>query len=488
MGTWQAYYGPDMYLPPGIGRPHEPCANLQDCVAAGIGPGDGAGCGLGIPGECDPCFEQDPPQQPTALGFDIEACGSPRLACGGTQVSTPPLVDDGIEHYAMTVVLEVPSDFSGVASIGPLRPGDDTFFMDENDAQVPIGQVVPATIIRDPVHCCRPNTSCEVALMAECLAQGWTPVPHCLGDCDGNLVNDACEFRDCNQNREHDACDIINGAWGTTDCDFNGIPDSCERTDCNHNFYHDACDFAAGDAFDCNANRIPDECDIDAGTSIDADTDGVPDECEGLPMSRYVVFTPNDVITGATDHAARLKIVSLAGHPEFDGAVRWLGPPLLFPDGSSPALEIYKFPASAASCVQFFNDWTVYPRYFAYGSAILPGSQYEIRFGDHDCMNSGNEDCLSPPIVVSTGKWGDIETPFGGMSQPNFSDVSAEVDKFRQIVGAPIKPRSQLRNNQTDPSVRVNFTDISLCVNAFQGFAYPYAGPGVCAGQRELGR
>jgi len=490
MGTWQARYGREDTLPPGIVIPAQPCKSDAECAAHGMGPGDAAMCAF-FPGDlCNPVFQQDPPQQPTALGFDIEACSlSPRLECGATQVSTPPVVDDGIEHYAMTIVLEVAPSFSGVGVINVRRLTDNTFFQDENGAYVGIREVIPARVIRDPVFCCRSNEVCEMTLAANCVGQGGTPVPACLGDCDGNLTEDACEFVDCNSNGVLDACDIINGTIydfrPATDCDFNGIMDGCERTTCNGNFDHDNCEFAAGEIFDCNANRLPDECDIDSGTSVDADSDDVPDECEDLPMSRYVAFRPNDVISGATNHAARITLLSLPMFPQFNGEHRWLDPPTLFPDGSSPALEIYQFPASRVECDPVFTDWTAYPRYYAYGSAVVPGSQYEIRFGDQPCIESGDEACLSPPIVVVTGKWGDIVAPFGAASQPNFSDIEAMVAKFSQIPGAPIKPRSQLRNNETDPSVRVNFTDISLCVNAFQGFVYPYSGPAACAGQRE---
>jgi len=183
MGTWQAQYGPDGALPAGITRPHQPCdetpdycvgpgnprpccrggggcCSACDCEDAGMGPGDGAGCGLGIPGECDPNFEQDPPNQPTALGFDIEACMSPNLACGGTQVATPPVADDGIAHYAMTVVLEVDAAFTGCADINVLGLGADTFFQDENGAQVPIGKATPLTVCVETGSCCNLDGSC----------------------------------------------------------------------------------------------------------------------------------------------------------------------------------------------------------------------------------------------------------------------------------------------------------------------------------------
>ena len=120
-------------------------------------------------------------------------------------------------------------------------------------------------------------------------------------DCDGNLIDDACEIAvgaiaDCNGNGVSDVCDITAGT--ATDCNANGIVDDCEiaANDCNANGLHDACETDAGTTPDCNGNLVPDSCevagedcngngvidscDIAIGTSEDCDADGVPDSCQ----------------------------------------------------------------------------------------------------------------------------------------------------------------------------------------------------------------
>jgi len=160
MGTWQATYGPDGVLPVGIGRPHAPCAVTQDCVDAGIGPGSGAGCGGGVPNQCDVAFIQPQSAQPSGLPFDIEGCNSVSLACGGTQVISPPVADDGVSHYAMTVVLEVDAAFTGSAAINVQNMGTDTFFQDADGSQVPIGKATPLTINVPTGSCCNLDGTC----------------------------------------------------------------------------------------------------------------------------------------------------------------------------------------------------------------------------------------------------------------------------------------------------------------------------------------
>lgn len=120
----------------------------------------------------------------------------------------------------------------------------------------------------DPTEaCCLPNGVCADLTPAECKEKGGKsggPGSVCLGDANGNGIDDACD--DCNGNGIPDALDIDptdpdgNGQV-SRDCNGNGIPDECEP--------------------DCNGNGIPDECDIaTGGTSVDLNQNGIPDECE----------------------------------------------------------------------------------------------------------------------------------------------------------------------------------------------------------------
>jgi len=126
---------------------------------------------------------------------------------------------------------------------------------------------------------------CVDVTPAECLAAGGHhagPGTVCLGDVNGNGIDDVCE--DCNGNGILDAIDI--GTGFSSDCNGNGIPDECEP--------------------DCNGNGIPDDCDITSGFSLDVNANGIPDECEPIPACE-----PDSVV--CDDGTTSLIIPYLAG-------------------------------------------------------------------------------------------------------------------------------------------------------------------------------
>lgn len=187
MGTWQATYGPDANLPVGITRPVQACVTSPDCTAVGMGcaaPGCSAVCNGG---QCDPGFEQQAAEQPTALNFDIEACNTVNIACGGTQVATPAVVDAGGPRYAMTVVLQVSPAFTGCSDVNVQDVDTNTFFQDNNGAQIPIGKAIPATVCVPLGRCCSepcvdnvPQGACSnPALWTEGVACPATGGPDC---------------------------------------------------------------------------------------------------------------------------------------------------------------------------------------------------------------------------------------------------------------------------------------------------------------------
>jgi hypothetical protein len=71
-----------------------------------------------------------------------------------------------------------------------------------------------------------------------------------------------------------------------------------------------------------------------------------------------------------------------------------------------------------------------------------------------------------------------VETPYNPPSpttQPDLGDISALVNKFRSAPGAPIKARTKLQPAVPNMATDVDFTDISMCVDAFRGKGYPFA-------------
>lgn len=217
MATWQAQLGPEGVLPAGIVKPFQACAANIDCHNAGMGPGVGADCGGGVPGECDVAFEQQVAQQPSALNFQIEACSPNTFSCGGTQIADPPVADDGAAHYAMSLVVEVTAGYTGSANIAVQNLGADTFFRTAA-GDVTIGQAIGATVNVPLGRCCSasggpcsedvPRGSCPGAaglwsqggicpenggpLCAECFTAG-----ECPQDAAGACTTNTCESLLC---------------------------------------------------------------------------------------------------------------------------------------------------------------------------------------------------------------------------------------------------------------------------------------------------
>jgi hypothetical protein len=175
---------------------------------------------------------------------------------------------------------------------------------------------------------------------------------------------------------------------------------------------------------------------------------------------------------------------------QFENQVRWLGPPAEYQEGTGSTLP--RFLASPLQCTPHFRDWSPAALsaefggdadtsgIYAYGAEVVPCSLYLLQQIDVRCSNLSNESCYSVPGTAQTGEWGDIVSPFGGISQPNFGDISAVVEKFRALSGAVTKPRAQLQPNVVNPAGDISFADISVCVESFRGFAYLQAGPDPC--------
>jgi len=134
------------------------------------------------------------------------------------------------------------------------------------------------------------------------------------------------------------------------------------------------------------------------------------------------------------------------------------------------------------------------------GPQIVPSSIYKVENVAASCMGvESSTNCqsggnmVSSQLEVRTTRWGDVRTPYNPPDpsvQPDISDVSALVDKFRNALGAPIKARALqvgIPGNpwgQIDPavmSVDFGFGHISACVDAYRGTPYPFK-MGKCAG------
>ena len=105
----------------------------------------------------------------------------------------------------------------------------------------------------------------------------------------------------------------------------------------------------------------------------------------------------------------------------------------------------------------------------------------------------GSETALSPPPWIVTSQWGDLAGMYSDCrTMPNgyvdcwtapdgdadFDDITAVVDKFRNLPGAPHKSRADIA--PASPHGVVDFSDIPAVVEAFRGLPYPYPGPSPC--------
>jgi hypothetical protein len=109
------------------------------------------------------------------------------------------------------------------------------------------------------------------------------------------------------------------------------------------------------------------------------------------------------------------------------------------------------------------------------GDSVIPSSQYDVAQLAASC--AGNESActaVSPVLTLVTERWGNVDnSPIQGV--PNAIDISKVVDKVKDVPGAFIEPRCQLREATPNPyGMAVNALDIGRAVDAVKGQPYPF--------------
>lgn len=217
---------------------------------------------------------------------------------------------------------------------------------------------------------------------------------------------------------------------------------------------------------------------------------GVPVTTEYRLKPRYFTFN-TDSIGSPLAYAVRLASLHHPSRPAsgspylpadfsaFEGQVRWVGPPANYP--MSPSHPQHVFTASSLQCAPHFTDSWSGAALYVFGAEVIPDSVYEVKGFQPNCTDF--DTCGWSVGTFATGRWCDVVPPFEfeqiGL-QPDVSDISGMVDRFKSSFGAPSKAQSQLQPNIPDPTKKVGFTDISLAVDAFRGYAYPFDGPTSC--------
>jgi len=369
---------------------------------------------------------------------------------------------------------------------------------------------------------------------------GNAALDECDLDCNENNTPDACEIggavRDCQPNGRLDECDLT---YGTSfDADNDGVPDECDVcagfddfADADGDGVPDGCDKCPGfddsqdtdldtipdpcdncelpntDQADCQPNDVGDICDVADAVSRDCNGNFVPDECEGVPSpqvpsvepgglanNRYLAFVPGNP---GVSSAIRVKLSSLH-HPDppnlpqspppdfsgFEGQVRWVGPASECPDSTTLGTTFW---CAKLQCDPVYLDWqaTIGPDVlYVTGAEVIPSSMYDVQILPEACDGTA-EPSYSAALQLSTARWGDVGEPLqepspASRSQPNVLDISAAVDKLKDVPTALHKPRIQLQENDPDPTASINVLEISFTVDAVKAAGYPFAGPSSC--------
>lgn len=288
---------------------------------------------------------------------------------------------------------------------------------------------------------------------------------------------------------------LDDGFWPrlALDCNDNAIPDDVDTMDCS-----------PGDAncTDCNSDGAIDVCVLNAGPPILP----IP---TSVPKNRYLSFMIGGAGGGAmhvplphgrgseiggrgSDQAIRITLTSLHHPrpanlsqfpaPNFDATqcnVRWVGFPS---DCEESEVQATTFKCATLQCEPEYVDWAAElgsATLHITGMEIVPSSVY-VAQAIESGANINDENAYSGPLVLQTARWGDVTSPFQdahnpNINQPNISDVAALVDKFKDLPGAIIKARAQLRPDSPNPNARIDIRDVAAAVDAFKGFAYPFS-------------
>jgi hypothetical protein len=289
-------------------------------------------------------------------------------------------------------------------------------------------------------------------------------------------------------------------------------------SDCNGNGTPDYQDIGSQASPDCNSNGVPDECDIDpldpdgnGQVSPDSQPNGIPDECEFLPVDPPVApdgeagFKKNRYISFISANPGRQSAmrVTLSTLPtEFsahEGTHVWVSFPVEICENSgqaepppggcgyaSGASEL-SFESANLQTTQYCHDFGSVGLLHVTGCEIVPGATYTVQA--IDCaVDPGIETNYSAPLTINTSVGGDIcgsyDVANDRWSEPDGSvdivfDVTACIEKFKNAIGAPIKPRADIA--PTVPEWKVNVTsDVTRIIDALGGASYPFSGPGSC--------
>lgn len=115
-------------------------------------------------------------------------------------------------------------------------------------------------------------------------------------------------------------------------------------------------------------------------------------------------------------------------------------------------------------------------------SNSLRPAMYRVQAIDQDCLDLSNDSSYSVPLTLIQSRWGDLVGNCGGdvCTPPDdvvgmTTDVTATLNKFKNLAGAPNKSRSDVEPSLLDQMI--NISDVTKVLDGFRGLAYSLAGP-----------
>lgn len=208
-------------------------------------------------------------------------------------------------------------------------------------------------------------------------------------------------------------------------------------------------------------------------------------EPDPVTKNRYISLVPGNA---GRNVAIRVDLTSLhhPDPPNFDdspspsfadleGTTMWVGTPEVFVDSEPLGTQ---FHAAPLVCEPNFMDWGDIPLLHVYGPQIVPSSIYTVDVVEIECERDNPEN-FSSALQLETSRWGDLIPPFqepapNNINQPDARDLTALVDKIKELATATSSTRMQLHPALLAPATKPNVADLTAAVDAVKGFAFSF--------------
>ena len=231
--------------------------------------------------------------------------------------------------------------------------------------------------------------------------------------------------------------------------------------------------------------------------SVPPEPPSQPNDHEGYDKVRYISFTAGNA---GVSTALRVTLTDLpAPFEEFEGTECWVGEPQQVSENAGKIVHTEgwaDFMSAKLDGTPYCMDWSTVGVLHVTDNDIIPDAVYDVQAVPCTC-DFNNEVYYSAPLTITTSTWGDLvgtcavlpcTAPDGIVGIP--TDVTACLDKFKNLPNTVIKSRADIEPNF--PDWLVNISDVTLALDAFRGFAYPAAqmppapgwpGPDGCSGR-----